>query len=563
MRMEKLKNLHYVQALFVALATSVFLTLIVPVQTFLGNKDMFKFSLWEVVAEALPATAFSLIVILSLLLLSELVFRRFLYVVVVAVLLCAYLETGILSIGLPPLNGEIRAFQNPFRAWFDAILLSCVFLLIVAMFKWVSKVAHWIALGVLVMAVASLFDVKQPENELQNSSISSGFCPQLDVVESLRFSPKRNIIVLILDSTPAVIASKVAKDNPEIQNHFPGFIAFENNMAMHEMTVRGLPGLMTGKFLSPDISTFEYSSSMFGEDSLLIPYIRTGNPVYFAGASLSYGYTNRRLGDFSKIDFSHNKEKPVFLRNSEGIPYVSLLDVVRFRLVPYKYKAVVLANAYAQAIHSAVKKNWGQEDVLYPLISAHPLSKEDKTTLSVLHTVGIHGPIIRDRHGKRLPQPTQEVSAHYEYGEYVMARVGAFLDDLKKKGIYDNSFIMLVADHGLIVLRKGGLNADGSDGHGAESSVMWIKPIGASGNMKFKDTPTSNCKIAELVKAAKDRDLDEAEISDILYTKERHFIAKHGSRWWSFGRRLFFYEWIYDENGQLVSYKDLGIFKAN
>ena len=134
---------------------------------------------------------------------------------------------------------------------------------------------------------------------------------------------------------------------------------------------------------------------------------------------------------------------------------------------------------------------------------------------------------------------------------------------LKAKGIYDNSFIMLVADHGLIVLRQGGINADGSTGHGAESSILWVKPIGASGEMRFKDTPTSNCKISELVKAVKERDLEEVDISNILYTKKRHFIAKHGLRWWPFGRRIFFYEWIYDENGQLISYKDLGVFKAN
>ena len=104
--LERMKKLHYVQALLVALAVTVFFTLIVPVQTFLGNRDMFEFSLWEVVREALPITALSLIGVLVLLLLSEFVFGRFLYVVVVAVLLCAYLETGIFSIGLPPLDKE-------------------------------------------------------------------------------------------------------------------------------------------------------------------------------------------------------------------------------------------------------------------------------------------------------------------------------------------------------------------------------------------------------------------------------------------------------------------------
>ena len=183
--------------------------------------------------------------------------------------------------------------------------------------------------------------------------------------------------------------------------------------------------------------------------------------------------------------------------------------------------------------------------------------------MCVLHTTGIHGPITVDRFGNDLPEPTQAVSAHYEYGVSLMEKVGKFLDELKTKGVYDNSFIVIAADHGLIVLREGGLESDGSKGHGAESSILWVKPIDADGEMSFSSEPTSNCRIAELVKQAESRNLGREDVDQILYAKKRRFLAKHGSAWWSFGRRLFFYEWVYDEDGKLLSYENKGVFKAN
>ena len=519
----RFKRLGIVQSGLVSIAAGMFFTLIVPLQTFLANRDLFEFSAWSVIGEAAPVFLIVSTILFALLLTSGLVAGRILHVIAIAVLVCGYLEVGVLSIGLPPLDGEMRAFANPFRSLIDTIILGIAFLAIVLLFKWIKGVVHYVALGVIVMSIASLFDAGKPENSVSASDLSDGFCPQLDVVQSLRFSPTRNIIMLVLDSTPASIASTVVRDSPELQKCFPGFVAYEKNMAMHEVTIRGLPGLMTGRFLEPEMPTSEYASTMFGENSLLMPYVKAGDPVYFSDQMLNYGYTNRRLGDFSNIGTSLVNDGPVFFRNSSSIPYISLFDVVRFRLVPYKFKLLVLKKAYGVAMKGTVKVNYGSEDFLYPLVASHPIGTEPKTTLSILHTSGVHGPITRDRLGNKLQEPTQEVAAYYEYCVYLMNKVAEFLGTLRSRGVYDNSTIILVADHGLEVLREGGVTADGSTGHGAESSILWVKPAGATGNMEFSSLATSNCRVADLVKRLATEDLKREDLDSVLFAKERRF----------------------------------------
>ena len=561
---QQLLRLHYVQAIIVAVAFSTFFMLIAPLQTYLGNRGLFDFTPLELLSEIVPLTLVVFVVLLSVLLITELFLGRFLLVVAVAILACGYLESGIFSIGLPPLNGELVAFKNPFRSLFDTCLLCVIFVPLVACYKWTKGIIHWVALAIFLLSSASLFDVRSDEAGSPISGFSEGICPRLDVAESLRFSPYRNVILIILDSTPATIASQVVKENPEIQEHFPGFVAYNNNLAMHEMTIRGLPGLMTGKYLTPEMSANDYVLTMFGPDSLLIPYAEANDPIYFSGGLLSYCYTNRRLGDFTKISESLTKSGSVLNRNSSAVPYISLAEVVKFRVVPYMFKMRVLCDAFYAATREMFKRDCSSEDFLFPLVASKPLQGEEgKTTLSILHTKGIHGPITRDRHGKLLPSATQEVAAHYEYGVYLMRKVGELMDELRKKGVYDNSLIVVAADHGLIVLRKGGLEAEGSDGHGAESSILWVKPIGASGDFSFSSIPTSNCRIADLIKQSECKNLSRREIDEILFAKERRFYAKHGEKWWTFGRRLFYYEWVYDENGNLMSYENKGIYKAN
>ena len=276
---------------------------------------------------------------------------------------------------------------------------------------------------------------------------------------------------------------------------------------------------------------------------------------------LTYGYTNRRLGDFSKICDRLKTDGSVFFRNSTDIPYMTLFDIVKFRLTPYYYKYKILISAYSQATKtkSRVRTDVFRESVLYPILLKAPLSEENGTALSIFHTWGIHGPISMDRYGNQLTLPTQDIEAYHEYGVYVFSQLAKFFDGLKASGVYDNSFIVVCADHGVIYLRKG----DGTKGHGAESSVLMVKRPKDRAPLEFSALPTSNAKLCELVKALRTKDLERSEIDAILEMHNRKFIAKFGSTFFSFGRSIHFYEWTYDDDNNVTSCECLGVFRAN
>ena len=130
-------------------------------------------------------------------------------------------------------------------------------------------------------------------------------------------------------------------------------------------------------------------------------------------------------------------------------------------------------------------------------------------------------------------------------------------DVMRKRGVYDNTFIIATTDHGCILMKTNNVM------HGAESAMLWVKPTGEKGEYRSSSIPTSHCRIANLVNVARAKDISYADIDAILETNRRLFRAKHGSTWYSMGKSIYYYDWIYDSDGKLLSFENKGVFDAN
>ena len=124
------------------------------------------------------------------------------------------------------------------------------------------------------MMVASLFDVGVKGRTKKNSSaFSDGFCSPYEVAKSVVYSPIRNVLLISLDAVPGDLVRDILVEEPDLREKFTGFTEYTNVIGMHEMTVRGYPGLITGEYYDPSDSLDAYVQSIFSEKSLLYPYL--------------------------------------------------------------------------------------------------------------------------------------------------------------------------------------------------------------------------------------------------------------------------------------------------
>ena len=514
--------------LVVAVSLAAFLGVVLPVQTYLANASLFVFTPGRLALE-LTILFVAMAAALGLLLATVgRFFGGFLRAVFVAALVCVYLESGILSTGLPEINGGfLPALAVRSRMIVDLSVWAVVLIGFLATVRWTRAWLHWVALSFLVLSFASLLDVRReqaPSSEpVAASGLSSGFEWQRDIIENFRYSPKRNVLVFILDSMPGNLSYDFVSSDPGMRAKFAGFTAFTNNVGMADCTKYGLPGLMTGRYFEPGVSSAaDYPMSIFGEESFIVPYVRTGAEVFFVNDLLPYGYANGPITKRLPVKGKQKHGWAALLLRSKEVPYLSLFDTVVFRLSPYCAKAPFL---YSKIRHDPMmgrdESVFWYEHVMFPILGRAPLS-ESATTLGVFHSRGAHPPLLFDPNGKAYPRPRVDPGMIGELVSTPLRHLSKLLDALRERGLYDSSLIVVVADHGinLVPFAKGH--------HPSESAILWVKPEGAKGAFAAVSRPTGYSKVSVLMRKAAEGPLDLQSIGNLLEERDRLYRYQLG-----------------------------------
>lgn len=547
-----MKKIPIVDCLVAAGAAAAFFAVVVPVQTYLSNRDGFAFPVSRLSLElalafvVLVVAGFAVLAVLSLVMPR----KRFKWLwavpfaIVFALMLCGYLETGILAANLPQLDGDLGGLGNAYRKVVDTLVLACGF--VGGFFATMLLRGHirLIFGGLFVMTVASLFDVRSSATAKTASEMGEGFCPKYTVAASMEYSTNRNVLVFILDSLPASICTDVIAANPELAAKFPGFVCFRDNIGMHECTQRGLPGLMTGIYASKDQTADEYALTMFGADSILYPYFKEGLPAFFVGAMYEFGYCNRQKNTGSSRQAGQNSRWAV-LRRFGGTPNLSLWDVVKFRLAPFVMKHGIMCAAIAEGnAYAAVNK----EATLYPMLAESSVG-DAAQVFALYHTRGIHVPNFIGKGGVRFPDDMPERDRLESAAYYVLDLLGDLFARLMERGIYDKSSIIVTTDHGII-------HMECPEGEmGQTSAALMVKPEGANGPFAVSDVPTSHSHIASLVKKLHNAPLRFSEMETTLRQDVRLYRGR-------FKKSVMFYDWTYGPDGKLIKREEAGIFKG-
>ena len=512
----------------IAVSLAAFLGVVLPVQTYLANASLFVFTPGRLALElAILFVALTAAVWLLLTTVGRFL-GGFLQAAIVAALVCVYLESGVMSSGLPEINGGfLPALAVRSRMIVDLSVWAVVLVGFLAAARWMRTWLHWVALAFLVLAFASLFDVRREQApasaQTTEGGLSSGFEWQRDVIENFRYSPKRNVLVFILDSMPGNMSYDFVMSNPEIAKAFAGFTAFTNNVGMADCTKYGLPGLMTGRYFEPGVSSAaDYPMSIFGEESFIVPYVKKGAEVFFVNDLLPYGYANGPITKRLPVKGKQKHGWAALLLRSKEVPYLSLFDTVIFRLSPYCAKAPFL---YSKIRHDPMmgrdESVFWYEHVMFPVLGRAPLS-ESATTLGVFHSRGAHPPLVFDPNGKAYPRPRVDPGAIGELVSTPLRHLSRLLDTLRERGLYDSSLIVVVADHGinLVPFAKGH--------HPSESAILWVKPEGAKGDFAAVSRPTGYSKVSVMMRKAAEDPLGIRAIGDLLEERDRLYRYQLG-----------------------------------
>ncbi len=516
-------KMNVLQSGMLSLSMAAFFCLILPTQSYLVNRVSFPYAYSNLLPELLCGFICTLLALWVLFMVFQRAFGGMVYTVAFGFLLYCYLATGIMAAGLPSLDGDFRYFSaDKVRQMIDlGVLAFCVSGFALAT-KWVRPFVHWCALAILVMSVASLFDVRVEQGAVQEKKYATELCSVEDIAKSGFWSSNGNVIVLVPDSVSTELAEGVFGEDAAIRNEFRGFTFYTNNIGMHNITPLGLPGLITGEYLDDLRNLKKHQAAVAGAKSCLAPYAEADNPVFaLMDLNPNFRWTNRLVREATDREEKALMVDSPLYRRINDLQAWNLFEIVRFRLTPFCFK-------YQMAF--LTMKDWpmfdrgSSEMRLYPILANFPV-KDDKMALHIYHTEGCHFPFQIGKHGEKLAEPLQDYEGMYNKTYFVFENLVKLFKTLKQNGVYDNSLIVVCADHGANHTRRTVHKVNGITYEASKPfPVLLVKPVGAHGDLQCSGMSTSHTRIAPLVVKSCNGIVCEDDIRRTLNATNRMYI---------------------------------------
>ena len=446
-RIQKQKEAYSLRSgLLVACAVSMLWMCYSPMMLYLTNRSEFRYDLYSILPAILLMSAAALAVSGMLFWLSWRISKPvytfltgfgFLFLVV-----CA--NEGIAFAGsLPPLDGtafDWSAMTGAKVQSYVLIAVCTILILVVAIRKggaFLRKTAGAGSLLVMIFLAVLL---------LVSGIASGGFLPKRSASvtdqDEFTFSSDENLIILILDAADSgLFRRQMEGEDPQYRDVFEDFTYYPNTVGCYTYTEHAVPFILSGKWMENQ-EAFETFETKALDDS---PLFRT---LEAEGYRMGL-YEDALVYESDGVYRFENVKDDRYKLDSIGEYARQSFYMTWFQYMPYPLKPLLsredsLSNIQNRAIGKK-RAFIGNNAHFYQQMQENPITVTEDRCFRFIHLEGAHVPFRYDKDVNVIPQ---EEGSYSQNMEASITLTDAFLKRLKESGVYDNSAVIIMADHG-------------------------------------------------------------------------------------------------------------------
>lgn len=291
------------------------------------------------------------------------------------------------------------------------------------------------------------------------------------------FSREKNVIVFLLDSFQTDIFKEITSEDSYYKKIFDGFTYFPNSVSGYPSTYPSIPLILTGKYYDNSIPIQEFIKKEYAINSVPKRLKENGYHVYLNRAGTYVPFDTTIASNFiEKSDIGSFNFK-------ELIP---LIDGAFFRYFPHFTKRIFFNKTLGNLT------NWsGESETHRDLRFLNNIKKNSKLdsfdkTFKFYHFFGTHVPF---RLNSDLEYEELEINRFglKEQAKAILKIVGESFEVMKNLEIWDNSMIIILADHGLGTPEAPSVTANKNMAY--LNPLMLVKPFDDRGEMKTSNAP--------------------------------------------------------------------------
>ena len=514
-----------VPGIIVAAAISFLVAIYAPMELYASSQRDFWFSL-ETITPGCIVLFFLLWLVLSgiFALMRKIGKKAFAISIIVGftLFLAFYIQGNFLVADLPPLDGTTVEWG---RYWGERVKSIGLLVLIggaltFVYIKWKLKMLKKVvtigcaALGSILVITFATFMLT---TEFEDKNI---YLEPTDY-NDFQYSTDKNLIVLVIDATDDdVFADRLAKYS-EFDDTFDDFRRYDNALAGYPFTLHSMPFMFSGEWYENEQSYAEYTELAF-EKSPLVKKIKDDG--YKAGF-YNDGEVYFKKGGVGEVFENQKPLKPRF--KNPIYSFGTILKMSAIRYAPWDLKSfgynVLWYSGQGRDIMTKEFGNVKNSNAVFygAMKEQNPIETVDEKCVRIIHLEGSHVP---HKYNKDV-----EILDEYDYQGNYEGTVDAclticdkYIERLKESGVYDNSAIVILADHGFV--SKEHPTVSMGDLRGRMNPVLFVKGIGDKGDSLTVDsTPVAFENLADAFTKLMDGAPAEG-LFDEYVTEERRFL---------------------------------------
>ncbi|HEB02929.1 MAG TPA: hypothetical protein ENI12_06835 [Nitrospirae bacterium] len=324
----------------------------------------------------------------------------------------------------------------------------------------------------LVQAVSLGFLITQ-------TPVPSCYGYTLNDSEKFEFSSEGNVIILVLDTFQSDLFEHVVSESDDYKDVFDGFVYFPDAVAAYNTTRGGVPQILTGRLYDNSIEYQDFVKSAYLSESSIARQLKgRGWNVYLPVKE--YVYCSQDIAS------SFSLRAGTF---SEGLPDIEMLiDLTLFRHSPHFLKTLFYDEIEYNRIEPYDEEAVHEDVRFLKVLEANAGVGLEQRAFKYFHLRGMHRP-FRLNSELEYERMSDNIEGAHELARAVIKITERIFAKLRELGVYDNSMILVVSDHGAGTFDGAPMSNLGSMGY--LSPLMMVKPFGASGPMRSSDEPVT------------------------------------------------------------------------
>ena len=365
-----------------------------------------------------------------------------------------YIQGNYLASSLPTLDGTPINWNNYTKQGIASIVLWLVLIVTNILLYMKLKVKYKKVISYISVAIFAMLFVSFISTLLTNSQIYSEkgkYTPTTNNINVL--STNNNFLILLVDMEDSKTFDKVLRENKK-EALFKDFTYFPDTLSAYPFTRESIPYIFSGSWYEAQTSFADYYNEAMN-NSPFIEQLKSKNyDINIYESELNWTDSKSlEINNIKSLNFEMD-HKQFFKEETKYI---------LFKYLPFplkKYSKIESLDYSACRKESKNITNIFTSDNKDVFNTLDKISLQSKNYFQFLHIDGGHYPWDMNKDLEKIENGTYE-----EKIESSITVIEKYLNRIKESGQYDNSIIIILADHG----------NNGYDPIGRQNPILYIK----------------------------------------------------------------------------------------